>query len=357
MSDARSLLGRVIVFAIVAGAVILAVVVVQADRAAPADGRRGRDGRHYRRRAAGERHDHRAARDGQPAREATASSCSSSTRARTSSRVQRARAEVAALDGEIGVTERRIEGQRFAVAAAKAGVQRMEAQLKNADRHPQPARAAAAPGVRDSGKIDQARTAKLTAAAGLDEARQKMDQAEKDVGDLEALLRQARRGARGARQGGAGPRASATSAPSSTRSSSICTPLSARSWRPAPCRCFRSSIRARGTSWRTIARRSSPTSRPEWRRRSTCSPLRLPLPRHGAGNRVGGESRGPADRPRRAADRAGAQLGAHRAAIPRAHPHREPRAGATSSASARRRWPSSAAGPPTRATAPTPASR
>ena len=37
-------------------------------------------------------------------------------------------------------------------------------------------------------KIDQARTAKLTAAAGLDEARRKMDQAEKDVGDLEALL-------------------------------------------------------------------------------------------------------------------------------------------------------------------------
>src|SRR5206468_1713156 len=36
-------------------------------------------------------------------------------------------------------------------------------------------------------KIDHARTAKLSAAAGLDEARGKMDQAEKDVGDLEAL--------------------------------------------------------------------------------------------------------------------------------------------------------------------------
>src|SRR2546425_9968201 len=46
--------------------------------------------------------------------------------------LQRARAEVAALDGEIEVTERRIEGQRFAVAAAKASVQRMEAQLTNA---------------------------------------------------------------------------------------------------------------------------------------------------------------------------------------------------------------------------------
>ena len=36
-------------------------------------------------------------------------------------------------------------------------------------------------------KVDQARTAKLTAQAGLDEARQKMDQAEKDVGDLISL--------------------------------------------------------------------------------------------------------------------------------------------------------------------------
>src|SRR4030095_7382962 len=38
--------------------------------------------------------------------------------------LQRARAEVAALDGEIGVTERKIEGQRFAVAAATAAVHR-----------------------------------------------------------------------------------------------------------------------------------------------------------------------------------------------------------------------------------------
>jgi multidrug efflux system membrane fusion protein len=101
--------------------------------------------------------------------------------------VQRARADVAALDGEIGVTERRIEGQRFAVAAARATVQRMEAQLRNATDslnrlEPLLSREFVTPD-----KIDQARTAKLTAAAGLDEARQKMDQAEKDVGDLEAL--------------------------------------------------------------------------------------------------------------------------------------------------------------------------
>src|SRR6478672_2291365 len=101
--------------------------------------------------------------------------------------LQRARADVAALDGEIDVTERRIEGQRFAVEAARASVQRMEAQLRNATDSlnrlaPLLPREFVTPD-----KIDQARTAKLTAAAGLEEARQKMDQAEKDVGDLDAL--------------------------------------------------------------------------------------------------------------------------------------------------------------------------
>ena len=100
---------------------------------------------------------------------------------------QRARADVAALDGEIEVTERRIEGQQFAVAAAKASVQRMQAQLRNATDslnrlEPLLPREFVTPD-----KIDQARTAKITAEAGLDEARHKMDQAEKDVGDLEAL--------------------------------------------------------------------------------------------------------------------------------------------------------------------------
>jgi len=101
--------------------------------------------------------------------------------------VQRARADVAALDGEIEVTERKIQGQRFAVAAARASVQRMEAQLRNATDNlnrlePLLSREFVTPD-----KIDQARTAKLAAAAGLEEARQKMEQADRDVGDLEAL--------------------------------------------------------------------------------------------------------------------------------------------------------------------------
>src|SRR5262245_17890751 len=46
--------------------------------------------------------------------------------------LQRARADVVSLDGEIDVTQRKIEGQRFAVEAARAGVHRAEAQVKNA---------------------------------------------------------------------------------------------------------------------------------------------------------------------------------------------------------------------------------
>jgi multidrug efflux system membrane fusion protein len=101
--------------------------------------------------------------------------------------LQRGRADVAALDGEIAVTERRIEGQRFAVAAARATVQRMEAQLKNATDSLNRLQPLLSGEFVTPDKIDQARTAKLAAAAGLEEARQKMDQAEKDVGDLEAL--------------------------------------------------------------------------------------------------------------------------------------------------------------------------
>ena len=101
--------------------------------------------------------------------------------------LERARAEVAALDGEIDVTERKIAGQRSAVAAAKAGVQRADAQLKNATDTLNRLQPLLAKEFVTPDKLEQARTAELAAAAGLDEARQKMDQAEKDVGDLVAL--------------------------------------------------------------------------------------------------------------------------------------------------------------------------
>src|SRR5262245_56390168 len=46
--------------------------------------------------------------------------------------VARARAQVTSLDGEIDVTDRRIQGQVFAVEAARAAVRRAEAQARNA---------------------------------------------------------------------------------------------------------------------------------------------------------------------------------------------------------------------------------
>lgn len=101
--------------------------------------------------------------------------------------VQRARAEVSALDGEIDVTQRRIEGQRFAVEAAKAAVRRAEAQAKNATDSLARVEPLLQKEFVTPDKVDQARTAKLAAQAGLEEARRKSDQAEQDVGNLLAL--------------------------------------------------------------------------------------------------------------------------------------------------------------------------
>jgi multidrug efflux system membrane fusion protein len=101
--------------------------------------------------------------------------------------VQRARAEVAGIDGEIDVTQRKIEGQQFAVAAARAAARRAEAQAKNAADSLERVEPLLGKEFVTPDKVDQARTAKLTAQAGVDEARQKLVQAERDVGNLLAL--------------------------------------------------------------------------------------------------------------------------------------------------------------------------
>ena len=187
MSDARSLLGRVIVLAIVAGAVVLAVVavsrivrhpqtddaIVMADTIGVVPQVSG---------TIVELHvvDNQAVKDGEllfvidPRPYELA--------------VKRAHAELAALDGEIEVTQRRIEGQRYAFDAAKAAVQRMEAQAKNAADTLNRLEPLLHKEFVTPDKIDQVRTAKLSAEAGLEEARRKRDQAEQDIGDLNALL-------------------------------------------------------------------------------------------------------------------------------------------------------------------------
>lgn len=187
MSDGRSLLGRVIVIAIVAGAVVLAVVavsrivrhpqtddaIVMADTIGVVPQVSG---------TIVELHvvDNQAVKDGEllfvidPRPYELAD--------------KRAHAELAALDGEIDVTQRHIEGQRYAFDAAKAAVQRMEAQAKNAADTLNRLEPLLHKEFVTPDKIDQVRTAKLSAEAGLEEARRKRDQAEQDIGDLNALL-------------------------------------------------------------------------------------------------------------------------------------------------------------------------
>jgi multidrug efflux system membrane fusion protein len=101
--------------------------------------------------------------------------------------VEQGRANVQALDAEIALTQRRIEGEQYATAAARAAVQRAEAQARNAaDTYNRLVPLAQQEFV-TAERLDQARAAKLSMEASLDEARRKMMQAEKDVGDLNSL--------------------------------------------------------------------------------------------------------------------------------------------------------------------------
>src|SRR4030095_2716757 len=101
--------------------------------------------------------------------------------------VAHGRADVEALDAEIGLTKRRIEGQVSATAAARAAVQRAEAQARNAtDTYNRLAPLAQQEFV-TAERLDQALAAKRSMDAALEEARRKMMQAEKDVGDLNTL--------------------------------------------------------------------------------------------------------------------------------------------------------------------------
>ena len=101
--------------------------------------------------------------------------------------VEQGRANVQALDAEIALTQRRIEGEQYATAAARAAVQRAEAQARNAaDTYNRLVPLAQQEFV-TAERLDQARAAKQSMEASLDEARRKMMQAEKDVGDLNSL--------------------------------------------------------------------------------------------------------------------------------------------------------------------------
>src|SRR4029453_6657908 len=101
--------------------------------------------------------------------------------------VAHGRADVEALDAEIGLTKRRIEGQVYATAAARAAVQRADAEARSAtDTYNRLAPLAQQEFV-TAERLDQALAAKRSMDAALEEARRKMMQAEKDVGDLNTL--------------------------------------------------------------------------------------------------------------------------------------------------------------------------
>ncbi|MCW5892630.1 MAG: biotin/lipoyl-binding protein [bacterium] len=104
--------------------------------------------------------------------------------------VERARAEVQALDAQIALTKRHIEGQEYATAAARAAVQRAEAQARSAADTYHRLRPLAREQYVTAERLDEAQAAMRSTEATLDEARRRMMQAEKDVGDLDALIAQ-----------------------------------------------------------------------------------------------------------------------------------------------------------------------
>src|SRR4029453_17914721 len=116
--------------------------------------------------------------------------------------VAHGRADGEALDAEIGLTKRRIEGQVYATAAGRAAVQRADAEARSAtDTYNRLAPLAQQEFV-TAERLDQALAAKRSMDAALEEARRKMMQAEKDVGDLNTL--RAKRDAAAAALGKAG---------------------------------------------------------------------------------------------------------------------------------------------------------
>src|SRR5262249_56122636 len=90
--------------------------------------------------------------------------------------VAHSRADVEALDAEIDLTARRIQGQEYATAAARAAVQRAEAQARNATDTYNRLVPLAQQEFVTADKLDQARGAKLSMERSLGEARRKMIQ-------------------------------------------------------------------------------------------------------------------------------------------------------------------------------------
>jgi multidrug efflux system membrane fusion protein len=108
--------------------------------------------------------------------------------------LQRAKAELAALDQRIEVARAQDAELKFQVKAAEAGVERMKAELNQADDTLRRMRPLLPQGFAQANDVNKAETAKQVAAAGLAAAEQQLNQARTALSALATLIAQ-RRGA------------------------------------------------------------------------------------------------------------------------------------------------------------------
>ncbi len=104
--------------------------------------------------------------------------------------VEKAKAALASLDQQIEAARGGDAALKFGVKAAEAGVERAQAQLKQADDTLNRLQPLQPKGFTTAETVDQARTAKHTATAGLAAAEQQLNQAKVAVGTLETLVAQ-----------------------------------------------------------------------------------------------------------------------------------------------------------------------
>lgn len=102
--------------------------------------------------------------------------------------VDRATAALSALERQIGLTQREVNAQKFAAAASAANVGRAEAQYQQASDTLNRIEPLLEQEFVTAEQVDQARTAKKAAKAGLEAARQDTRRAQAAVSDVDALV-------------------------------------------------------------------------------------------------------------------------------------------------------------------------
>ena len=104
--------------------------------------------------------------------------------------LERAKAALTALDQQIERAKGEDAGLKFGVKAAEAGVERAQAQLKQADDTLHRLQPLLPKGFATAEQVDNTRTAKLTAAAALAASEQQLNQAKAAIGQLDTLTAQ-----------------------------------------------------------------------------------------------------------------------------------------------------------------------